>query len=96
MEETVAYHAQTTADTKPVTFRMELVLNVKMDIKEQFVQRVFLFFFNWEIYIKTFLSLIYWLIFVQGFCKKRSMLTESLSPPFTVGVCRSLSVDRLS
>ena len=42
MEVTVTYHAQKTADTEPVIFRMELVLDVKLDIKEQFVQQVFL------------------------------------------------------
>ena len=41
MEATVTYHAQITADTKHVIFRTELVLHVKLDIKEQFVQQVF-------------------------------------------------------
>ena len=41
MEATVTYYAQTTADTKLVIFRTELVLHVKLDIKEQFVQQVF-------------------------------------------------------
>ena len=51
MEATVAYHARTTADTEPVILWTELVLDVKLDIKEQIVQRVFLFFVYWEIYI---------------------------------------------
>ena len=41
MEGTATYLAQTTADTAPVIFRTELVLDVKLDIKEQFVQQVF-------------------------------------------------------
>ena len=47
MEGTATYLAQTTADTAPVIFRTELVLDVKLDIKEQFVQLVFVasFFF---------------------------------------------------
>ena len=44
MEATVTKHARTTADTEPVIFRMELVLDVKLDIKEQFVQQVFFSF----------------------------------------------------
>ena len=40
MEATVTYHAQTTADTELVIFRTELVLDVKLDIREQFVQQV--------------------------------------------------------
>ena len=64
---------------------MELALDVKLDIKEQLVQRVFLFFFSLEIYIDfPFLNLL--ADFRQGLCKKdyRFMLTESLSSPFTV------------
>ena len=45
MEATVTVHALKTADTERVIFRMELVLNVKLDIMEQFVQQVFLGFF---------------------------------------------------
>ena len=41
MEGTATYLAQTTANTAPVIFRTELVLDVKLDIKEQFVQSVF-------------------------------------------------------
>ena len=45
MEATVAYHARTTADTEHVILWTELVLDVKLDIKEQFVQQVFCSFF---------------------------------------------------
>ena len=41
MEGTATFHALTTADTDPVILRLELVLDVKLDIKEQFVQQVF-------------------------------------------------------
>ena len=43
MEAIATFHALTTADTEPDIFRMELVLDVKLDIKEQFVQQVFFF-----------------------------------------------------
>lgn len=46
MEATVTFHAQTAADTEPVIFSMELVLVVKLDIKEQFVQQVLCSFFG--------------------------------------------------
>ena len=59
MEVTVTYHAQTTADTEPVIFRMELVLDVKLDIKEQFVQQVFLVrYFIYENPLSILLSLL--------------------------------------
>lgn len=59
MEVTVTYHAQTTADTAPVIFIMELVLNVKLDIKEQFVQQVFLVrFFIYVRQLSILLSLL--------------------------------------
>ena len=59
MEVTVTYHAQKTADTEPVIFRMELVLDVKLDIKEQFVQQVFLVrFFIYENPLSILLSLL--------------------------------------
>ena len=51
METNVTVHALKTADTEPVILWTELVLDVKLDIKEQIVQRVFLFFVYWEIYI---------------------------------------------
>ena len=62
MEGTATYLAQTTADTAPVIFRTELVLDVKLDIKEQFVQLVFvasLFLFmkdNYQYYFHYFVS----------------------------------------
>ena len=42
MEVTVTFHALTTADTEPVILWTALVSDVKLDIKEQFVQQVFL------------------------------------------------------
>ena len=44
MEATVTFHVLTTADTGPVILRMELVLDVKLDIKEQFVEKVLISF----------------------------------------------------
>ena len=44
MASTVTYRVPSTADTKPVILRLELVLDVKPDIQEQFVQQVLLFF----------------------------------------------------
>ena len=41
MEGTVTIFAPITADTEPVIFKMELPLDVRLDIKEQFVQQVF-------------------------------------------------------
>ena len=68
MEGTVAYHAQTTADIDPVIFRMELVLDVKLDIKEQFVQWVFLVrFFITSFQRKTFILLFSLRVFILFF-----------------------------
>ena len=48
MEATVTFYAQNTAETEPVIFRMEHVLDVKLDIQEQFVQQVLCSFFIWK------------------------------------------------
>ena len=59
MESTVKYHAQTTVDTELVIFRMELVLNVKLVIKEPYVQQVLLIrFFIYEKQLSKFITLL--------------------------------------
>ena len=64
MEGTVTYLAQTTADTEPVIFRTELVLDVKLDIKEYFVHMVFLIrLLIYENQLSILLSLLLRLIF---------------------------------
>ena len=72
MEGTVTYLAQTTADTAPVIFRTELALDVKLDIKEQFVQPVFfasLFFLfmidNYQYYFHYFVDLLSGSVFAK-------------------------------
>ena len=73
---------------------MELVLDVKLDMKEQFVQQVFWVRFLIYKQLSILFSLLCRLIVWKCFCKKDCtlMLTESLRRHFAIGL-RPLSSD---
>ena len=88
MEATVTYNAQTTADTELVIFRMELVLDVKLDIEEPFVNQVFLFRFFFRFSVPTEdLSIIALVKIIPILFFLKTLFETTISCSFLHGLC---------